>query len=112
MPNLWSIDTRPKVGEYDPRDCIKKFLRGNRLSEGRSSTFFKTRNGRFGFSGYSIEETDEICVLPGGCNPFVLRECGENHQLVDYCFVHGMMEREMVDLYDKGLSPLKEIRLD
>jgi hypothetical protein len=73
--------------------------------------FFKTGQGYFGLSGVEVQAGDIVCVLPGATNPFVLRHQGDSYQLVDYCFAHGMMYGEMVDLHRKGYIPLEKIQI-
>ncbi|KAF2107218.1 hypothetical protein BDV96DRAFT_673666 [Lophiotrema nucula] len=42
---------------------------------------------------------DFICVLDGGCHPYVLRPCGDNeYRLVGACYLQGMMEGEAMEM--------------
>ena len=41
---------------------------------------------------------DKICILFGGCVPFVLRETGDGHfKFIGECYVHGIMDGEAME---------------
>ena len=40
---------------------------------------------------------DVVVILYGGRFPFILRPNGEEHELVGYAFVHGIMKGEMME---------------
>lgn len=111
FPSSFAFDEWPEIGQYDPKKCIKAFLDGNKMSKRRWHAFFVTERGVFGFSGDKIELRDEVCILPGGSLPFILRRAGNVHQLVDFSFVHGMMDGEMVELHKKGILALENIEI-
>ena len=112
LPNLHPIDHWPKVGEYQPKECIKQFLRENALNQPRVHAFFRTQHRFFGYSGTLINKSDKVCILPGGRNPFVLRQVGSAYQLIDYCFIYGMMDGEMVDSHNKNIISLTSIEIE
>ncbi|KAN0114550.1 Heterokaryon incompatibility protein (HET) domain containing protein [Hyaloscypha variabilis] len=59
--------------------------------------FFKTENGRFGWTVDGARVGDEICVLFEGDYPFVLRKEGDDdacYTIVGDAYVHGVMEGE------------------
>ena len=63
-------------------------------------------------------EPDRVCVIPGGCTPFILRPVadGPDHfRLVGECFIYGLMDGEAFDPSAKDTrlynTPLKEIIL-
>jgi hypothetical protein len=56
-----------------------------------------------------VEPGDKVCVLAGGANPFVLRGRDGVYQVVNYCFVYGMMHGAMMDMHRKGHIPLEKI---
>ncbi|KAK5948640.1 hypothetical protein OHC33_010399, partial [Knufia fluminis] len=39
---------------------------------------------------------DKLCVIPGCCAPFVIRPKGKHYQLVGECYVHGVMDGEIM----------------
>jgi hypothetical protein len=71
--------------------------------------FFRTKKAYFGYSGLQIQSGDKVFVLPGAANPFLLRQKGGAYEVVDYCFVNGMMFGEMVDMHLKGHIPMEKI---
>ncbi|KAF2679681.1 hypothetical protein K458DRAFT_113171 [Lentithecium fluviatile CBS 122367] len=41
---------------------------------------------------------DLVVIFLGAAMPFVLRAVGENYQLVGACYVHGIMDGELVEV--------------
>ncbi|KAI1350605.1 hypothetical protein F5Y01DRAFT_285781 [Xylaria sp. FL0043] len=64
--------------------------------------FFTTQNGFFGIGPASIEENDIVAVVMGVSVPIVLREVEDlnsdlkNYIVVGECYVHGIMDGELV----------------
>uniref|UniRef100_L2FP84 Het domain-containing protein n=1 Tax=Colletotrichum fructicola (strain Nara gc5) TaxID=1213859 RepID=L2FP84_COLFN len=60
--------------------------------------FARTRNGYYVLGPRVMKPGDVICVLLGGKMPFCLRPWGKNNYLlVGECYVHGIMNGEIID---------------
>jgi len=59
--------------------------------------FIETKNGYMGIGPKSAQKNDLLCVLGGSQVPFVLRRVEINrYRLVGECYVHGIMNGEIV----------------
>jgi hypothetical protein len=47
-----------------------------------------------------------VCDLIGGQVPFILRESGEDFMLVGEAYVHGLMNREALELEDCAVEKI------
>lgn len=54
---------------------------------------------------------DQLCILFGGQQLYVLRPKGKFHQLVGQCFVQGLMWGEGLHAYETGQQEMQEICL-
>ncbi|KAK4495933.1 hypothetical protein PRZ48_013201 [Zasmidium cellare] len=64
---------------------------------------FELPNARFGMGYNSCQEGDEVCILFGARQPFVMRKVGEHHRLLGTVYVAGVMKGEYVQqLEDEG----------
>ena len=87
---------------------------GNLMYWSLWATFFTTSSGRFGFycDGSVIKQHDRICVLFGASLPLVIRP-GEGDgqdrpgRLVGPCYIHGVMDGELMAGYEDGTYPRK-----
>ncbi|KAI0010804.1 heterokaryon incompatibility protein-domain-containing protein [Xylariaceae sp. FL0662B] len=61
-------------------------------------------NQLFGIGSRRIQEGDFIYILFGCSVPVVLRQQTSEFQLIDECYVHGMMDGEAVAQLDLGIS--------
>lgn len=61
---------------------------------------FQSDQGYLGLGPTSMEVGDSICIFAEAKVPFILRKEWRGYNLVGECYVHGMMQGEMV----KGLS--------
>jgi Heterokaryon incompatibility protein (HET) len=79
------------------QENYKKFRRRiYRVSANRA--LFITRKGYMGLAPWNAKVGDKICILLGGCTPFLLRERGqddEQYTLVGEAYVHGIMGGEV-----------------
>ncbi|KAJ4993122.1 het domain-containing protein [Stagonosporopsis vannaccii] len=65
--------------------------------------FARTQQGRYVLGPRLMQPGDILCVLYGGKMPFVLRSwCNGDFLLVGECYVHGLMEGQVVDMVDAG----------
>lgn len=70
-----------------------------------SRRFFMTRSsGHIGLGPALMEAQDRVCVLFGGPVPYVIRptEMPGRYHFVGECYVHGMMEGQAVQLWERG----------
>lgn len=63
----------------------------------RNATLFGTEEDQLGIGQGPIQVGDQVVVFFGGRMPFVLRPVGTRWRLVGVCFVHGIMEGELVE---------------
>ncbi|KAL9041796.1 MAG: hypothetical protein Q9214_003983 [Letrouitia sp. 1 TL-2023] len=70
---------------------------------------YLTQNGYLGLGPKMMREGDEICVLYGGCVPFVLRPQGNHHILVGDTYVHDtdIMWGKFADAVNTNRSNIK-----
>jgi hypothetical protein len=76
--------------------------------------FFVTTDGHMGLGPFAMEEGDIVTVLFGGAVPYLLRRMGADYWLVGECYVHGIIEGQVIEqLRDKGELAMrtKEFRL-
>ncbi|KAM7192616.1 Heterokaryon incompatibility protein (HET) domain containing protein [Rhypophila sp. PSN 637] len=80
-------------------DLVERFMRESRLfwSRIKSQRFFITSKGYLGLTGNVVNVGDLVARLHGGPNPFILRgtRTSTSYQLVDYAYIHGMMNSEI-----------------
>jgi len=60
---------------------------------------FSTDNGLLGSGQEGIHVGDVVCVLYGGCAPFILRQVSNqgHYKLIGEAYVHGIMHGEAID---------------
>jgi Heterokaryon incompatibility protein (HET) len=69
--------------------------------------FFITDAGRMGFCRRGARVGDQVCLLYGGPTPYVLRPiattAAETHyRLIRPCYIHGVMEGELMEGIEQG----------
>jgi hypothetical protein len=47
---------------------------------------------------------DEVWILGGGQVPFLLRPTGKRYLFVENCYVHGVMEGEVIDDWESNVA--------
>jgi len=101
-------------GSYDfTHEVFKKpeFWKNNWISSGVFTNsilkFTTARNMCVTSEGYlgrvprGSEIGDTICILFGGCVPFVLRDTGDGYfKFIGECYIHGIMDGEAMDSQD------------
>ncbi|KAH9242293.1 hypothetical protein K456DRAFT_1879274 [Colletotrichum gloeosporioides 23] len=71
----------------------------------RNRAFAGTHNGYYVLGPKMMEPGDAVCVLYGGNLPFCLRPWGSKYLLVGECYVHGIMNGEMIEAAErKGIQ--------
>ena len=58
--------------------------------------FCATKDGYMCTAPYDTERGDVVAILEGFRTPFVLRKSGDNWKLVGDCYVHCIMDGELV----------------
>ncbi|EHK48139.1 hypothetical protein TRIATDRAFT_298334 [Trichoderma atroviride IMI 206040] len=95
-----------------PQDTLKagieKFALGRR--------FFITKKGYFGLGPQKLEPGDRVAVLFGSGVPFVLRKCPaiagrRAWRIIGECYVHGIMQGEVVRKWELGTSEAQMLLL-
>ncbi|RDL30835.1 uncharacterized protein BP5553_10180 [Venustampulla echinocandica] len=73
-----------------------------RSSYGRRQFF--TENGYMGLGPAAMREGDLVCVLFGGCIPYILRptDTDNMYKFVGESYVHGIMNGEVINLWQQG----------
>jgi heterokaryon incompatibility protein (HET) len=76
---------------------------------GGERCFFRTSSGFLGYTRRVPQPEDLLCILFGGSYPFILRPNNEGYLLIDYAWVYGVMEGEMMAAWKaKKLPEAKE----
>ncbi|TDZ33045.1 Heterokaryon incompatibility protein 6, OR allele [Colletotrichum spinosum] len=84
------------------RSCMPEF-RQLRLIEQLNRRFFVTEKGFFGLGPPSMVVGDRVCILRSGVVPYVLRRRdGGRWKYVGECYVHGIMDGEVVQWSKEG----------
>lgn len=77
-----------------------------------SRMLMTTKKGYVGFVPKRSRAGDLVFVLMGSDVPLVLRRCEEGmYRLVGECYVHGIMEGEAMDTFEKGEHVLETVTL-
>jgi hypothetical protein len=65
---------------------------------------FFTENGYMGIGPAAMREGDLVCVLWGGCVPYILRptDTDNTYKLVGESYVHGIMNGEAINFWRQG----------
>jgi hypothetical protein len=75
----------------------KPYLVSCDLAMSRRSAF-TTRCGFAGLGPLDVRPGDAVAILFGADIPFILRQRGNHYTFVGDCFVHGIMQGELIDL--------------
>jgi hypothetical protein len=63
---------------------------------------FMTKEGYFGLGPDLVEPGDVCCLLFGGSVPFVLRQIEQQFVLIGETYIQGVMDGEIMDLWQEG----------
>ncbi len=90
-PSSFSPRTRQKM------DMVVGSFVGTVAEALNKRAFIITERGFLGVAPEMAREGDAVCILQGGCMPFVLRPKGDDQwEFVGECYVHGIMNGEVV----------------
>jgi hypothetical protein len=106
------------------RESLIARLRDMKLGEGKGEAFetkainaatgrcfFATSKGFLGLGPRSMQRGDIVAVLFGGRVPFILRSMDGHFRLVGECYVHGIMDGEVVQMWKDGELSESEFEL-
>ncbi|KAJ9608440.1 hypothetical protein H2200_007428 [Cladophialophora chaetospira] len=63
---------------------------------------FITKRGYLGLGPYHMQLADLVCILFGGDTPYILRKSSSlTYRFIGQCYVHGIMNGEVVDEWEK-----------
>ena len=79
----------------------KPYLDASDAATSARSTF-ATRYGFVGLGPPNIQNGDSVVILFGADVPFILRQEGDHYKLVGDCYVHGIMQGELINLLDRN----------
>jgi hypothetical protein len=94
-----ALSINKSVNRYHHERC--RAIAGKRV-------FFVTSCGHIGASAPSIRILDKVAVLSGLRTPLILREVGNNHEVLGEAYVHAIMEGEA---WPEDEAMLQQIKL-
>jgi hypothetical protein len=115
----WFLAPSPIDDELYNNDIgsIHQLFRGTAIGR----RFIVTKLGLIGFAPDSCERGDLVVVMPGGAVPYVLRpaklpdnretEGKKCYKILGDAYIHGIMDGEAFELFEKRGRPLEEIIL-
>lgn len=71
----------------------------------------RTERGLVGICPFVVVPGDVVVVLFGGRTPFVLRKVEDHYQLIAECYMHGLMDGEMIEMWQAGLIQAEQFDL-
>ncbi|KAG4437372.1 hypothetical protein IFR05_007136 [Cadophora sp. M221] len=74
--------------------------------------FCVTKGGYMAATSYDTEHGDVVVMFEGFRTPFILRKLGDDWKLVGDCYVHGIMDGEMIVYTDDTQSSLDKVSVD
>lgn len=77
----------------------------------RNRQFFVTSRGYMGLGPPRVEVGDVVCVFPGLSVPVIMRKMDGHYKHQGQCYVHGIMDGEVMESLDKGIVSLEEIEI-
>ena len=66
-------------------------------SFGSNRRLFSTMGGYMALGPANVQPHDLMCVFVGGDVPFILRPYGDEYKLIGECYVHGVMDGEVME---------------
>ena len=103
---MWWEDVFTDPELRDP-EAQKKYIQYQSayLQHSQGRDFFTTKAGYMGICPASTAVGDQVCLLSGSQVPYILRQNDQRYQLVGECYVHGIMDGEIVRMHrDDGLT--------
>ena len=96
-----------------PRDMQQRWFNvltdTNRISGGRR--FLTTQQGYVGWAPCLTRKGDKIFVLLGCRTPVILRPQGDSFRLIGECYIHGVMNGEVIDELEAGKCQLQDVTI-
>jgi hypothetical protein len=72
------------------------------ISKCKYRRFFITEKGYLGLGPGYMELGDQVTILFGGETPFILRKFEDHFKLIGESYIHGIMEGEVIQLWEAG----------
>jgi hypothetical protein len=69
------------------------------------------RTGYFGLAPLGTQIGDVVCDFHNGRALYVLRQVGEDYELVGTCFVLGLMDGEVMELVRSGTLAIRDVMI-
>lgn len=117
----YSADRDDTVAAAPPPDAVSGLTTdlvtiGRRFSRASSvclqaRSIFITKKGMLGLGPEVVQVEDVVAVLFGSGLPILLRPKGEQYQVFGACYVHGIMEGQVVREWEESGEPRKEFIL-
>lgn len=85
----------------DPLIRTRKDLIPKNLLIGYYS-FLITDNGRMGLAAKIAQPGEVVCVFHGSPLPFLIRKAGGYYRFMGQCYVHGIVEGEVLEDLEAG----------
>jgi hypothetical protein len=70
---------------------------------------FSTQKGYSGQCRKGIQLGDQICILPGCLTPLIVRRVENRYFLIDFCYIYGMMQGEIIKEVRNGALKFEPI---
>jgi hypothetical protein len=101
----------PVTGEWWIGDDKRKFIYlAGRRSLGRTVIFCDDK--RVGLAPQGTIVGDEIWIFVGAATPFAIRRIdGGSYKLIGNCYVHGVMQGELMEDLEKGKYELRQVAI-
>jgi len=84
--------------EYDEHQESIELYMSEMESKSKYRKMIFTQKGYLGLAPPETMEDDIVCVLLGGNMPFILRPEGSYHTFIGECYVHEIMDGEVLDV--------------
>ncbi|KAF9872461.1 heterokaryon incompatibility [Colletotrichum karsti] len=94
-------------------NACRSRLRRLQMIEQLNRRFFMTARGYFGLGPPSLQAGDSICVLRSGFVAYALRKAADGcWRYVGECYVHGIMDGEVMKGDEEGRPALQTFRIE
>jgi Heterokaryon incompatibility protein (HET) len=100
IPQYWRQLASKRLSETSEYDPLPTRRHWNRWI--RNKKVFRTANGYVGTANISLRDGDQVCILFGGNVPYILRPENDHYLLIGEAYVHGVMDGEVIQEYEKG----------
>ncbi|KAH6676219.1 heterokaryon incompatibility protein-domain-containing protein [Halenospora varia] len=96
-----------RLGESSMHDILLQKEAPLNLQHCKGRRILLSSQGYICLGPSGAEANDVISVLPGGKVPYLLRKSGDNFKFIGECYVHGIMDSEIIVGRQKGKNELE-----